>query len=98
MNTNICEINDIDIIKKVIHELILMNQIKALRRLLKNNPYCIQLKPKDLNKEYNIKGYKFSKRNTNLVLIIDKKDLVNDKCIELMNRLCNTQAKLVNKA
>ena len=39
MNTNIYEINDIDIIKKVIHELILMNQIKALRRLLKNNPY-----------------------------------------------------------
>ena len=85
----IFEVSEKDILLNLFGELIKRNEIKALRKLLKNNPYCKQFKPKELNNQFNINGYKFTKRNKNIILIVDKKDNVNDKCLGVLNEVFN---------
>lgn len=82
---SVYEINESDKLLKLIEELINKNELKALRTLLRNNPYCIQFKTKELNKLFKINGYKFSKRNNNIILIVNKNDSVNDKCEKVLN-------------
>ena len=85
----IFEVSEKDILLNLFGELIKRNEIKALRKLLKNNRYCKQFKPKELNNQFNINGYKFTKRNNNIILIVDKKDNVNDKCLGVLNEVFN---------
>lgn len=82
---SVYEINESDKLLKLIEEIINKNELKALRTLLRNNPYCIQFKPKELNKLFKIEGYKFTKRNNNIILIVNKNDTVNDKCEKVLN-------------
>lgn len=84
---DVYEINERDILLKLIEELINKNELKALRNLLKNNHYCIQFKPKELNKLFKIEGYKFTKRNNNIILIVNKNESVNEKCEKLLNNI-----------
>ena len=84
---NIYSISDKDVLKKLIAELLYKNEIKALRQLLKNNPYAIQLKPRELNKELKPQGYKFSSRRTNLILMIDNHNSVKDKNLSIINNV-----------
>ena len=86
---NIFEVSKKDILLNFIGEIVMRNEIKALRKLIKNNPYYAQFKPKDLNNQFNINGYKFSKRNINIILLVDKKDSVNDKCLGVLNEVLN---------
>ncbi|KAK8899118.1 hypothetical protein M9Y10_001419 [Tritrichomonas musculus] len=86
---NMFDISEKDILLNFIGELVKRNEIKALRKLLKNNPYYAQFKPKELNNQFNINGYMFTKRNNNIILIVDKKDSVNDKCLGLLNEVLN---------
>ena len=82
-------VDDIELIKKLIKELANKNEIKAIRMLLKNNPNCSQLIPKEMNKEIKINKYKFSSRGGKLILIINKKDTVNERCVKLLNNVVN---------
>ena len=82
---NVFEIDDIELIKKLIRELANRNEIKALRKLIRNNKRCTRLNPKELNKEIHVDKYKFSSRGGNLILIVDKKDSVNDKCMNVLD-------------
>ena len=86
---NIFEVSKKDILLNFIGELVKRNEIKALRKLIKNNPYYAQFKPKDLNNQFNINGYKFTKRNINIILLVDKKDSINDKCLGVLNEVLN---------
>ena len=83
------EISEAELLLNFIRELVDRNEIKALRKLLKNNPYYTQFKTKDLNKQFKIDGYKFTKRNNNIILIVDKKDTVNDKCNVVLNKIAS---------
>ena len=83
------EISGAELLLNFIRELVDRNEIKALRKLLKNNPYYTQFKTKDLNKQFKIDGYKFTKRNNNIILIVDKKDTVNDKCNVVLNKIAS---------
>ncbi len=82
-------VDDLELIKKLIKELANKNEIKAIRMLLKNNPHCSQLSPKEMNKEIKINKYKFSSRGGKLILIINKKDTVNERCVKLLNNVVN---------
>ena len=82
-------VDDLELIKKLIKELANKNEIKAIRMLLKNNPHCSQLIPKEMNKEIKINKYKFSSRGGKLILIINKKDTVNERCVKLLNNVVN---------
>ena len=86
------EISEAELLLNFIRELVDRNEIKTLRKLLKNNPYYTQFKTKDLNKQFKINGYKFTKRNNNIILIVDKKDTVNDKCNEVLNKVMTALA------
>ena len=86
---NIYDISEKEILFNFISELAKRDEIKPLRKLIKNNPYCNQFKPKELNNQIKITGYKFTKRNGNLILIVDKKDSVNDKCLGVLNEVLN---------
>lgn len=83
------EISEAELLFNFIKELVDRNEIKALRKLLKNNPYYTQFKTKDLNRQFKIDGYKFTRRNNNIILIVDKKDTISDKCDEVLNRIAN---------
>ena len=82
-------VDDLELIKKLIKELVNKNEIKAIRMLLKNNPHCSQLIPRELNKEIKISKYKFSSRGGRLILIVNKMDTVNDRCVKLLNNVIN---------
>ncbi len=82
-------VDDLELIKKLIKELANKNEIKAIRMLLKNIPNCSQLIPKELNKEIKINKYKFSSRDGRLILIANKTDTVNDRCVEILNNVVN---------
>ena len=86
---DVFSIDDMKLIKKLIKELANKNEIKAIRMLLKNNPHCSQLIPKEMNKEIKINKYKFSSRGGKLILIINKKDTVNERCVKLLNNVVN---------
>lgn len=83
------EISEAELLINFIKELVDRNEIKALRKLLKNNQYYTQFKTKDLNRQFKIDGYKFTRRNNNIILIVDKKDTISDKCDEVLNRIAN---------
>ena len=87
---DVYNVDDIELIQKLIGRLVAANELKALRVLLKNNPYCIHLKPKELNKQFKINGYKFTKRKDRLILIVDKKKLISDKCTDMLNQMVAT--------
>ena len=84
---DVYDISDTELLTNIIKELIAANEIKALRKLLKNNSNCIQFKPKDLNKLFKINGYKFTKRKDRLVLILDKHDSLDYKCVTVLNKI-----------
>ena len=83
------EISEAELLLNFIRELVNKNEIKALRKLLKNNPYYTQFKTKELNKKFKIDGYKFTKRNNTIILIVDKKNTVSDKCDEVINKIAS---------
>ena len=87
---DVYNVNDIELIQKLIGRLVAANELKALRVLLKNNPYCIHLKTKELSKQFKINGYKFTKRKDRLILIVDKKKLISDKCTDMLNQMVAT--------
>ena len=76
LQLNAFEISEAELLLDFFRELVNKNEIKTLRKLLKNNPYYTQFKTKDLNKQFKIDGYKFTKRNNNIILIVDKKDTI----------------------
>ena len=84
---DVYDISDTELLTNIIKELIAANEIKALRKLLKNNSNCKQFKPKYLYRLFKINGYKFTKRKDRLVLILDKHDSLDYKCVTVLNKI-----------
>lgn len=80
---DIYEINDEDLLVKVMKELINRNDIKILRRLLIKNKFCNELNTRKLNQEIQVKDYKFTFVKSQYRAVKDKLDcevskLIND--------------------
>ena len=86
---DIYEINDEDLLIKVMKELINRNDIKILRRLLIKNKFCNELNTRKLNQEIQIKDYKFTKRNGVMTFVKSQYQAVKDKLDCEANRLIN---------
>ena len=67
------EISEAKLLLNFIREHVNRNEIKVLRKLLKNNPSDAQFKTKDLNRQFKIDGYKFTRRNNNIILFVDNR-------------------------
>ena len=85
----IYEINDEDLLIKVMKELINRNDIKILRRLLIKNKFCNELNTRKLNQEIQIKDYKFTKRNGIMTFVKSQYQAVKDKLDYEADRLIN---------
>ena len=85
----IYEINDEDLLIKVMKELINRNDIKILRRLLIKNKFCNELNTRKLNQEIQVKDYKFTKRNGIMTFVKSQYRAVKDKLDCEVSKLIN---------
>ncbi|KAK8845051.1 hypothetical protein M9Y10_021227 [Tritrichomonas musculus] len=85
----IYEINDEDLLIKVMKELINRNDIKILRRLLIKNKFCNELNTRKLNQEIQAKDYKFTKRNGIMTFVKSQYQAVKDKLDFEVDKLLN---------
>ena len=85
----IFEINDEDLLIKVMKKLINRNDIKILRKLLVKNKFWIELNARKLNQEIQVKDYKFTKRNFVKTFVKSQYQAVKDKLDCEVDRLVN---------
>ena len=90
----IYEINDEDLLIKVMKELINRNDIKILRRLLVKNKFCNELNTRKLNQEIQVKDYKFTKRNGVMTFVKSQYQVVKDKLDREVDKLVNDILKV----
>ena len=90
----IYEINDEDILIKVMKELINRNDIKILRRLLVKNKFCNELNTRKLNQEIQVKDYKFTKRNGVMTFVKSQYQSVKVKLDCEVDKLVNNILKV----
>ena len=88
------EINDEDLLIKVMKELINRNDIKILRRLLVKNKFCNELNTRKLNQEIQVKDYKFTKRNGVMTFVKSQYQAVKNKLDCEVDKLVNDILKV----
>ena len=85
---SIYEIKDQGSIMKIIKELVDRNEIKLMRKLIRNNEISHQLDTKELNKNVKYNGYHFVKRNGKMTFVkynyVSVKGKLNDHESELI--------------
>lgn len=87
------QIDDLELLKQLIRELINDNEISTLRKLLRLNKNCMKFKTKDLNEELYKDGYRFVKRNGVMTYIqVKSKPKYGErieKCQSVLNKINN---------
>ncbi len=94
-NSNVYDINELDLYETVIRELMKCEEITLVRKIMRINPeLSTRINSKTLNKDFKDSGYRFTMRNGTMTLIKNTyksvKDKLNDNENELINRIKNS--------
>ena len=95
-NSNVYDINELDLYETVIRELMKCEEITLVRKIMRINPeLSTRINSKSLNKEFKDIIYKFTMINGTMKLIKNTYKLVKDKLNDNENELIN---RIKNKA
>lgn len=87
--TDFCEIDDIELLEKLMIELVKKGECKLINKLLRRNEKCNDLNSRKLNKSIIRNGYKFTKRN-------GKMTYIKSKCLPYCKKLNDDETHLLN--